>query len=222
MFITTDNLDSKRAEIIAAFGESLPLDYAEFVSKYGAGNFCGEVEISYPDVEIIAETFKDYTDLWKLDEAFTKEDLLNTIQLGLSNDGDYICVTKRQKEKVCVLPCHSDTVKYFDTFFAAVESLLAETETEYFDPRFEREIKQISLVKNSELIEISPIHTDFLKEFSYDLAINEDAQPIYFMKKIGGWVYFDLIYESSISVKFQETFAAEAKPIIDFLEQRVK
>lgn len=47
-------------------------------------------------------------------------------------------------------------------------------------------------------------------------------QPKYFIKKIGGWVTFDLVYKNSIYVKFQNEFSENVKSIIEFLKSHTE
>ena len=90
----------------------------------------------------------------------------------------------------------------------------------YFDPDFDRELEQISLIKSvGGLIDILSIHEIFLQRFSYDFAANENTQPQYFFRKIGGWVTFDLVYKNSIYVKFQNQYCNEVLPITNFLKE---
>lgn len=226
MLLTTLKLDPNRFNVINDFDENLlrilPIDYVDFLKNYGEGTYCDYVIISYPDYENIPATFGKETELWEFDEDYTTQDLIKSIQIGWTIDGDMICVTDNRKGKVFILPRHSETITSFDSFLVAIKSLDLETVNEYFDPQFDGQIEQIKLIKNSALIDILPIHKAFLENYKYDFVVCKSTQPKYIIKEIGGWVYFDLIYKSSINIKFQKQYLEVAKPIINFLKQSVK
>ncbi|OPC03724.1 hypothetical protein BAS09_08615 [Elizabethkingia ursingii] len=175
----------------------------------------------YPDSQIIPSTFKDYTDLWELNNSYNVEDLLTSIQIGSTANGDIICITEHRIGKIFILPRHSMEIIAFTTFNDAIKSFIMEEKSMiYFDPDFDREQEQISLIKSiGGLIDILPIQEKFLQLFSYDFVINENTQPQYFFRKIGGWVTFDLVYKNSIYVKFQNQNCNDVLPITNFLKE---
>lgn len=225
MYLTTDNLDPNRQDEIENFDQIflgvLPKDYLDFLHKFGIGEYCGEVYIEYPDSQIIPSTFKDYTDLWELNNSsYNVEDLLKSIQIGSTANGDIVCVTENRVDKIFILPRHSMEIIAFSTFETTIKSFITEEKsTIYFDPLFDSKQEQISLIKSGGLIDILPIHEKFLQQFSFDFVTNENTQPKYFFKKIGGWVTFDLIYKNSIYVKFQNQHLNDVSPITNFLRE---
>ena len=54
------------------------------------------------------------------------------------------------------------------------------------------------------MIDIHSIHNKFLKNFDYDFIIGKE-QPKYVIKKMGGWIKFDLVYKNSIAISYQVT-----------------
>jgi len=225
MYLTTDKLDPNRQNKVESFDQNLleilPKDYLDFLRKFGTGGYCGEVYIMYPDRQIIPSTFKDYTDLWELNNSYNVEDLLTSIQIGSTANGDIICITEHRIGKIFILPRHSMEIIAFTTFNDAIKSFIMEEKSMiYFDPDFDREQEQISLIKSiGGLIDILPIQEKFLQLFSYDFVINENTQPQYFFRKIGGWVTFDLVYKNSIYVKFQNQNCNDVLPITNFLKE---
>lgn len=226
MLLTTYDLDPNRFHITNELSndllEILPADYLNFLRSYGTGSYCDEIYISLPDTENIASTFKDFTDLWEFDDSYTAKDLLGSVQIGSTADGDIICINGNRRGKVFILPRHSEMISSFDSFFAAVDSLKPDAAIEYFDPDFDARYEQIKLIKNSALIDIEPIHRDFLRNYKYDFVVHESTQPKYIIKSLGGWVYFDLIYKSTINIKFQHTNREPARQLIVFFEQYLK
>lgn len=225
MFLTTDNLDPNRKQNIEKLDEKLlailPTDYIHFLTSYGIGTYCDEVYIIYPDEENIPLTFADYIDLWELDEDYNVADLLSSTQIGSTANGDIICVTANRIGKIFVLPRHDIVISSFNSFEETIKSFVANIATHYFDPIFESTREQISLIKASSLIDILPIQAAFLQKFNYDFVTNEDTQPKYFIKRIGGWISFDLIYKNSISIKYQVLYVDEALSLIDFLKKQL-
>ena len=224
MFLTTDKLNPDRESDVKHFDknllETLPKDYLQFLQKFGDGTFCSEVYITYPDSQTILSTFKDYTNFWELNEFYNKEDLLQSIQIGSTFDGDINCVTKNKKGQIFVLPRDSETVQSYKTFNDTIKSFVPKISTPYFDPSFDTKSEEINLIKSSGvLLNISPIHEKFLKSFSFDFVIDETTQPKYFFKNFGGWVNFDLFYKNGIYIKFQNQSFEKVSPIINFLKQ---
>ena len=226
MYLTTDKLDPNRQNEVENFDQYvldiLPKDYLHFLREFGTGEYCGEVYISYPDNQIIPSTFKDYTDFWQFDDMYSVDDLLKSTQIGSTVDGDIICITENRIGKIFILPRHSMEIISFTTFEDTIKSFITEENSIiYFDPSFDFKQEQISLIKSDGggLIDILPIHEKFLERFSYNFIINETTQPKYFLKKIGGWVTFDLVSKNSIYVKFQNQHINDVLPIINFMKK---
>lgn len=147
MYLTTTKLDHKRATEVESLDQNLlailPKDYLKFLLEFGTGEYCGEVYITYPDSQNIPLTFKDYTDLWELSDVYNVDDLLKSIQIASTANGDIICITENKPDKIFVLPRHSPIIISFKTFEEAIESFLSdEISVPYFDPSFDSRQEQ--------------------------------------------------------------------------------
>ena len=223
MRLTTKLLDPARAAQLqvlpASLREHLPADYAAFIATYGPGTYAGEVVVAYPDATTIAATFGEHADLWELDERFTAADLQAATQLAWSHDGDIVRVVASRPSQVFVLPRHAEQVRQYASFWAAVASLTPPAAEPCFDPSFDAELTQLSLVRQNQLVPIEPIWQAFQRQFAIEAVLRAATQPVCLLPELGGWVSFDLIYKSSITVKFQRLRAAQAAPVLAFLAQ---
>jgi len=221
MLITTNSLEPDRLINIVSFDKKhlglLPADYIAFLQNFGAGTYCDEVVIDYPDTDHIFLTFGDRSDLREFDEFYSATDLIKSIQIGWSVNGDIICVTAQRKGKVFILPRQASSIKSFTSFFDAIKFLLPDADPEYFDPTYDSAYEQINLITESGLIDILPIRQAFLEKFKFDFVVNEATQPKYIIKAFGGWIMFDLIYKNSITLKFQNQYKANMLPLLHFL-----
>ena len=88
-------------------------EYTEYVTTYGSGILGGTyVRIYLPETIIltIAEWKKRITEYWFWDEGkdvLTKEDVLNSVRIGDTYDGDEIILFKNQ---YFILPRHSEKI----------------------------------------------------------------------------------------------------------------
>ncbi len=84
---------------------ALPRSYADIVSTYGYGTYCGLIVIAEPDDEVIPTTFGGL-DLWDFDDTFTftARDFSNAIQLAYTVDGDIISYVAHEPNQLLVLP----------------------------------------------------------------------------------------------------------------------
>jgi len=224
MFVTTERLDPDRKNIIDALDQNLrsilPGEYNRFLQTYGTGTYCDEIYVHYPDSGNIPATFRDYTDLWELNDAFTAEDLLQAVQLASTANGDIIAVTSGRPGKIFILPRHSQNIISFKNFQQALDFFVRKDADKYYDPNYDQEREHLSLVRlTGGLIDISGIHNAFLRNFSFDFLVKERTQPKYFFKNFGGWVAFDLIYKNAIQVKFQKIDVDGVKPLLNFLRE---
>jgi len=226
MFLTTEQLDPNRKNITEAIDQNLrsilPVGYIRFLQTYGTGTYCDEIYVHYPDSENIPATFRDHTDLWELNATFTAEDLLQSVQLASTANGDIIAVTADRPGKIFILPRHAQNVISIENFQQTLDFFVPWNAEKYYDPNYDQDKEHLSLVKSTGgLIDISVIHSLFLRNFSFDFVVNETTQPKYFFKSFGGWVAFDLIYKNSIQAKFQKTYADGVKPLLNFLNELI-
>ncbi len=182
----------------------LPESYAQFLKEYGYGCYCGLINITQPDEQVIYSTFSDF-DFWEFDSNFTNNDLKEAVQLGSTIDGDIICCLKNKGNILYILPRNSEIILSFKN----LDEMLSFYNKEYklldfyFEPSQGRKIASLSLIHEDKLLDINTIRTKFLRDFEYDYVIGEE-QPKYVIKKIGGWVKFDLVYKNSIAISYQE------------------
>ena len=223
--LTTQLLDPSRAARLAqlapALHRQLPADYLAFLTDYGPGTYAGEVEITYPDPATIRDTFGELADLWELDERFTAADLQAAVQLGYSANGDSIYLAPRWPGRVFVLPRHAEVVREYDSWQAAVAALLPPLADVYFDPAYEAEVAQLSLARDGRLLPIGPVWEAFRGQYRPAVVLRAATQPRCLLPALGGWVAFDLVYKSSITVKYQRAFAAEAAGVLAFLRRQL-
>jgi len=183
----------------------LPTSYREFVGKYGYGTYCGIINITEPDDQVIYSTFSD-DEYWEFTQVFSEDDFKKAIQLASTIEGDIICYVKGKPNQLFILPRNSETILSFDNLnnaFAFYHENYRLSDV-YFEPLLERNIENFSLINGEKLIDITLIHNQFLKDFEYDFIIGKE-QPKYVIKKIGGWIKFDLVYKNSISISYQVT-----------------
>lgn len=223
LFLGASHLDPNREKKAKGINqdifELLPKDYIEFLTNFGEGEYSHEINIHFPDENVIPETFKDDTDFWEYDKNFTEKDLLNAIAIATSFDGDIICVSLEKKNKVFILPRHADKISSYNTFHETINKLTEGYEDKFFMPFFDREYIQISLIKERKLNDIYPIHETFLHEFKFDFCFKQKAQPEYLIKEFGFRIRFDLIYKNNISISYQKQFKSKINHIITRIEE---
>lgn len=200
----------------------IPKSYLEFITKYGYGTYCGLINITAPDEQVVPGTFSDCW-LWEFTSAFTENDIQNTTQLCSSIDGDSICCIKKRPGQLFILPRHSDEILQFESFDKVLSfyDQSYQVNYPYFEPAWGRETELFSLAHEETLLDINPIHKKFLETFEHDLVIGEE-QPKYVIEKMGGWVKFDLVYKNSISVSYQTVNTNEHLKYIDFIKSELK
>ncbi len=200
----------------------LPNDYKEFLKTYGYGEISGFLVFEEPDKDFFRLNFEDYLDLWELEEN-EKQIILDGVKVASDIDGDIVLLTKNINCPFVIMPRHSQKVEYFKNFKQVLENKTSIFEGDskylYFDSYYDYERKVFDLIINNKLdkTHIGKIHNLFIKDFTFDKAIN-GIQPIYIIKKIGGWICFDLAYKRSFSIKYQKKFEKEAMKIFDILK----
>lgn len=203
---------------------ALPTDYQEFLSKYGFGDINGLINIFQPDENFVKSNFADFLYFWNLTENQIK-DVLNGLTICSTIDGDIILVINNKEKPIVILPRHSDEFLDFDNLNALITHYRDSYklgDSLYFDSNHNSAYKHISFVKNGKLDKalFDKLQQLFLETFSFDKIFNIETQPKYIIQKIGGWVYFDNIYKSSINIKYQTQFQNEANPVIDFFTEQ--
>ncbi|MEN7547197.1 hypothetical protein AAG747_04715 [Rapidithrix thailandica] len=202
----------------------LPKSYLEFIGEYGYGTYCGLINITQPDEQVIHRTFSEF-DFWEFDKNFTKQDLRRAIQLASTTDGDMICYVENKPDHLFILPRNSETILGFenlkDVFLFYQENY--QLSGLYFEPSWGRKTELFSLIHDEKLLDIKVLHKQFLKDFEYDSVIGKE-QPKYVIEKIGGWVKFDLLYKNSITISYQfiEHSDNAYSTYLDYLKKEIK
>ena len=197
----------------------LPQDYLTFLTEYGYGEINETLFFQNPDAKYMKNNFSEYMDLWEWENEAQKESTLSGLTIATTIDGDIVCCVNNYNSPYLLLPRHSEKPIKFDNLMSLFSDYY-KSENLYFDTYFNAERKIISLAKNGQLDQnlINKIQKLFLEKYQFDRVLKKETQPKYVMQEIGGWVYFDLIYKSSIRVKYQTIFELKAKNIIDFIE----
>lgn len=223
MYVTTRTLDPGRGRAADALDEPVrrlvPPDYLRLLRTLGAGTYCDEVDVTVPDARILPETYGARTHFWTLDEAFDADDLRAAVQIGRSADGDAFCCTPRHPGVVFILPRHARAVEAFPTFEAALASRVPGVAAPWYDPAYDAVVEIISLATPTGLRDIAPIYDAFRQAFSADFVAREKTQPRHFFQAFGGWVSFDLVYRSSLTVKHQARHQRAAAPVLGFVRR---
>ncbi|MCM0667464.1 SMI1/KNR4 family protein [Flavobacterium tyrosinilyticum] len=204
---------------------TLPSDYKEFLFTYGLGNITELIIMFYPDENYVKSNFGEYMDIWDL----TDEEIqltLNSLTIATTIDGDIISIVDDREKPFVILPRHSEKLISFESFEKLIEyyDITYDLKGElYFDSNYNCEFEYIDLVKNNFLDQslLDIVLQNFLLKFPVDKCYNFDAQPKYIIQKIGGWIYFDKIYKSSIRAKYQKQFKHEADKIISMIKSQL-
>jgi hypothetical protein len=199
----------------------LPKDYLAFLSTYGYGGICDFLLFEHPDKQYLKNNFGEYMDFWNWQNKSEIDIALNGLTISTNIDGDIICCIDKPGLVFLVLPRHSQKPIYFDSLENVILHFsLAER---YFTTHDSSKTEWFSMVKNGKLDEnrISKIQQEFLRKYMPDIVFNENVQPKYILQEIGGWVSFDLVYQSGISVKYQTIFEQKACEIIELIKQYI-
>ena len=205
---------------------SLPTDYQKFLANYGFGEISGLINLFQPDENFVESNFGDCMDFWDLTENQTT-DLLNGLTISSTIDGDVILSIDDKEKPIAILPRHSENLLTFDNFDNLINHYRVKYKLGnnlYFDPIYNFANKHFSLVSKGKLDTafFDTLQQQFRAKFTFDKILNIETQPKYVIQKIGGWVYFDNVYKSSINVKYQTQFQDEVNPIIDFFTEQIE
>ena len=203
---------------------SLPADYKDFMITYGFGNINELLLVIQPDERYMKSNFGEYMDFWDLTDAETQS-VLNGLTIATTIDGDIVVVIDNKCQPIILLPRHSSSPIYFDSFGKVVDYYKSEyiKDELYFDTTYNYEQEYISFIINNKLDKalFEQVRRKFLNTIPFDKSYNIEIQPKYVIQKIGGWVYFDNIGKSSIRVKYQKQLKSETNVIIDFINQQI-
>ena len=203
----------------------VPIDYKQFLRRYGFGSVNEVLMITQPDEQYIKLNFGDYLHLWNL-TAIEKEKTLNGLTIATTIDGDIIIVVNDKENPIRLLPRHSKKPLHFNNFRQVIDYYDNQYQflnDLYFDTYYNYEQENINFIRNGilnkALFEI--IYRNTVNSVSYEKVYNLESQPKYIIQKIGGWIYFDNIGKSSIRIKFQRQFKSEASKIIEYINTEI-
>lgn len=204
----------------------LPQSYLDVLKKYGFGNISETLFMDDADNKFFTNNFADYTDLWDWEDETLIKKLSQSLMIASTIDGDNVyCIS--HPLPLIILPRHSATPLLFKSFndiilhyidrYELTDSLLYFDSTKnaeycYFETTGTMEEKEQLLINlPKQLFELSPP----------DRRIH-NQQPKFIYQSIGGWVYLDLVYFSSVRVKYQSKFSSEAEKICSKIETLLK
>lgn len=200
----------------------IPVDYSEFLCRYGFGTINELLMINPPDKDFLQLNFGNDMDLWDLTETEVNA-LLEGITIGKTIDGDIITINRESERPVTILPRHSNKPLKLECLKAVIEHYNKQYDFSnnlYFDPFYNFEQEYISFIINGKLETdlFGNVYKAFLNNITYDKVYNTEVQPKYIIQNIGGWLYFDNIGKSAIRVKYQTQFKAKADKILEFIK----
>ena len=202
----------------------LPKDYKNFLKTYGYGSVNEFLLINRPDKNYFKLNFSDYLDFWILSDA-ERKNICEGVLVASNIDGDIFLWVSNPSHPFVLVPRDSEQLTYFKNF----DDLLKYTtddlilnEELYFDSNYGYEQQYFNLIKDEWLDKnlVERVCKAFIKAFEFDKVIGSE-QPKYFIKNIGGWVRFDLLYKNSIQVKYQKNYHEEAEKIIEYIHKNL-
>lgn len=204
----------------------LPVSYRDFLYSYGLGVINELLMIHQPDDAYIRSNFGEYMDLWELPES-EEPAVLNGLTVATTIDGDIIAVIDDARYPFIILPRHSDKILRFGAFEEVIDyydHTYHFSGDLYFDSYYNYEQENITFVNGPAIDKalFEKVYRDFLANILSDKVYNTDKQPKYIIQEIGGWVYFDNIYKSSVRIKYQSQYRPVADKIIQFIRDRMK
>jgi hypothetical protein len=216
--------DLQKIERLVDF--ALPTDYKKFLADYGFGSINELLMIFQPDKEFIKSNFGDEMGHWdwtKVDEQMA----INGLTIATTIDGDVLAIVDNEKEPLLLMPRHSEDILFFANFEKVIDyydKIYGFSGDLYFDPSNNYEQKYLDFVIAGKLDKMlfEQVYQLFLENIPYDRAFNLANQPKYVIQKIGGWIYFDNIYKSSVRIKYQTPFTIEAEKVIKFIIAQIE
>ncbi|WP_436489842.1 hypothetical protein [Chitinophaga sp. ARDCPP14] len=204
----------------------LPVSYRDFLYTYGLGAINELLMIHQPDEAYIRSNFGEYMDLWELPES-EEPAVLNGLTIATTIDGDIIALIDDSQYPFIILPRHSDKILRFAAFEEVIDyydHTYHFSGDVYFDSYYHYEQENITFVNGPAIDKalFEKVHQDFLAHVPFDKVYNAERQPKYVIQEMGGWVYFDNIYQSSVRIKYQSQYRPAAGKVIQFIRDRMK
>jgi hypothetical protein len=209
-------------EIKRSIDFALPTDYLTFLAAYGYGDINGFLLVQQPDPDYVKLNFGEYMYFWQWEDNQDQK-VLNGLTLATTIDGDIVVATSDRQFPITIMPRHSEkpvSFKDWESMILHYFGVHDFTENLYFDTSYNSSVEMISLIENGSLDKekIDGVYSRFTQSFHSVRVFNADTQPKHVIQRIGGWVCFDLVYKSSVRVKYQTQFQETANELIAFIK----
>lgn len=195
-----------------------PQPYVDFMKTYGIGTYGGAICIGAPDFDIL-KNFAAYH-FWKFKDApISEEQFCECVVIGNSIDGDYIALHS-QVEGYILFPRDSDVIKLFpydeESFICSINEigkfLYDEDLENYFEP-----VGTQSLFLHTSRENTDALIEGFKTVFKGDYLIENEYICDVFLRRMGGYVQFNLALKSEIAVFYSDYGLACFEKVKKFL-----
>ena len=189
-----------------------PQPYVDFMKTYGT------ICIGAPDFDIL-KNFAEYH-FWKFKDApISEEQFCECVVIGNSIDGDYIALHS-QVEGYILFPRDSDVIKLFpyddESFICSINEigkfLYDEDLENYFEP-----VGTKSLFLHASGESTNALIEQFKEMFKGDYLIENEYICDVFLRRMGGYVQFNLALKSEIAVFYSNYGVACFEKVKKFL-----
>ncbi|MED4732090.1 hypothetical protein P9597_28980 [Aneurinibacillus migulanus] len=210
-------------------GTQFPSSYKFFLTQYGEGTYCGWVNITRPDPEVL-QPFVEY-DLWLHDEEcpITQAQIKQCVSIGTSIDGDFLAVHPqtegilwfpRHAEKITLKPCREDLFTHTLDRIYREEYKQNNSVPAFFEPWNDMRIHTFFLFSSREGSLSMPALARLCKErFQPDLVFENEYTCKIFLQALGGYVRFNYAYGVEIAVFYEKDRSKLYEDISLFLQQ---
>lgn len=201
---------------------TLPSDYKTFLSVFGYGEINGALRIGVPSREHFTEGYPTYTERWDW-RGNDMEKAVNGVTIVTTEGGEEFALAVDDDEyPVMLLNVYSPDPRSFASFEALLDHYSAEhgfQDNVYFDPYNNNvQVRYISLHQKvrPDCALMKQRQQQFVDAWKFDRKFG-DTHPRYVLQAMGGWVQFDLVTCSTITVRYQLHGAQKAAEVINFL-----
>lgn len=201
----------------------LPADYKAFLAAFGHGEINGRFRIVTPSREHFTENYPAYAERWHW-HGEDQQKAVDGVTIVTTHDGSEIALAVDDDEcPIMLLDTQSPIPLSFPSFEALLDHYSAEygfQENVYFDPYNNNvKVKYISLHQDQrgDCALMKQWQQKFVDAWKFDRKFDGDTHPRYVLQLMGGWVQFDLLTCSTITVRYQLHGAQKAAEVINFL-----
>ncbi|GIP32706.1 hypothetical protein J2TS4_19160 [Paenibacillus sp. J2TS4] len=210
-------------------GTQLPPSYRFFLTQYGEGTYCGWVNVTRPDSEVL-QPFAEY-DFWLHDEEcpVTQAQIRQCVSIGTSIDGDFLAVHPqiegvlwfpRHAEKITLKPCGEDLFTHTLDRIYREEYKQNHFAPAFFEPWNDTRRHAFFLFTYREGGLSMPALARLCKErFQPDLVFENEHTCQIFLQALGGYMRFNYAYGMEIAVFYEEDRSTLYEEISLFLQQ---